>query len=318
MTTKQLTEETKTFSLNVVPEFSFAMQGNEGEQKKQRTFSGLAYSGEKIDGHWYWGDLVFDLSTMSVPNKLPALLDHDAGKRCGYVTAFNIDQTAGFNVAGNLLSNKYGSEVTNDSDEGFPWQMSVRIDPGSVEEVNSGNTVIVNGRSFNGPITIFRNSTISEVSFTALGWDSNTTATALSKQNQLSKEQDMAMTDAEKKELDDLKAANTALQAENAGFKDQFSKLQADKRMGEVEAFYKETKQEFSADSDEVKAFAAMPEALFKSTTDTLKAQFAKTPATVNPNLFSHQAQTGGEVPGSTTASKESPLLADAKKRSGK
>jgi hypothetical protein len=42
-----------------------------------------------------------------------------------------------------LLSNKYGQEVAQDSDEGYPWQMSVYIDPGSIEEVERGEVVLM-------------------------------------------------------------------------------------------------------------------------------------------------------------------------------
>jgi len=309
-------QDKNTFSLLSTPQFTFSKQDS-GDTKKKRCFSGIAYSGEEITGHWYWGNLVFDLSTMSVPDKLPALLDHDSSKRCGYVTEHTIDSSTGFSVGGNLLSNQYGTEVSNDSDDGFPWQMSVRIDPGSVEEVKAGNNVVVNNKTFSGPITIFRNSTISEVSFTALGWDTKTSAVALSKKpDQFSKESNMAMTDDERKEMDKLKADLDAANELNRNLTEQFSKQKTDKRLADIAAFCKDTGQEFKADSEETKSFAAMSDTVFESSTALLKAQFSKMKTnTVNNSLFSHTATSGTEQSG-TTASQESPLLKNAKQRS--
>lgn len=309
-------QDKNTFTLTTKPEFSFSNMENETEKKK-RSFSGVAYSGEKITGHWYWGDLVFDLSTMSVPNKLPALLDHLSSQRCGFVENYSINDNEGFTVKGTLLSNKHGREISDDSDEGFPWQMSVRINPGSVEEVASNTSVSVNGRMFQGPITVFRNSNISEVSFTALGWDSNTSAVALSKQSTLqSKEHNMAMTEQEQNDFNKLQQDVERLTAENAALVAQFSKAREDKRLDEIKSFCKDTNQEFVADSEETKAFSAMSDDVFLSSTNMLKAQFSKiNNSNKNSLLFSHQANEG-EVQGGTTTSQESPLVKNAKERS--
>ncbi len=33
------------------------------------------------------------------------------------------------------MSNEFGAQVAQDSDDGFPWQMSVRIEPTAIEEI---------------------------------------------------------------------------------------------------------------------------------------------------------------------------------------
>lgn len=319
---RQLTQENSQFSLDVVPQFS--MTPGEGGAKAKRTFSGVAYSGGMIENHWYWGQLVFDLESMSVPAKLPALIDHDRAQRAGYVTTSNVDINTGLTVTGNLLSNQAGSQVASDSDEGFPWQMSVHITPNSVEEVAQGASVVVNGKTLTGPVTIFRNTKITEVSFTATGWDSNTTATALSKKpsgeqsTQFNKEQ--PMTEQEKADFDKLKADNLALTAANEELTKKFSNIVAEKRTADIKQLFSETGQEFKADAEEVLAFSKMDDASFAATSAALKAQFSKLnklTAGAGSNLFSHQANSEGHGSG-LDASQESPLVANAKERAKK
>ena len=67
-------------------------------------------------------------------------------------------------------------EVAKLSDEGFPWQMSVHIDPERVEKLSKNKTTFVNGQKVTGPANIFRNSKIREVSFTPTGMDDRTHA----------------------------------------------------------------------------------------------------------------------------------------------
>src|SRR5881394_76709 len=59
----------------------------EGEKRK---FEGVAYSGEAIEGHWYWGNVVFDLATTKSPKKLPMLMSHDRDKIAGFADQVTI------------------------------------------------------------------------------------------------------------------------------------------------------------------------------------------------------------------------------------
>lgn len=323
MNKKELNQENSQFALNLVPNFTFA-QDAQGNETKKRLFSGIAYSGGMIENHWYWGQLVFDLETMSVPAKLPALIDHDRSKRAGYVTSFAKDVQNGLSVAGNLLTNESGSAVASDSDEGFPWQMSVHITPNSVEEVSQGASVVVNGKTFTGPVTIFRNSTIQEVSFTATGWDSNTTATALSKKplgeqfSQNDKEFDMNELEKAQARILELESAETKFTNDLAAANEELAKLKTEKRLTAVENLFSATGQEFKADAEDVLAFCKMDELSFETTAKTLKNQFSKFKNLEDKsNLFSHHAEDGQEQ-GGTKASQESPLLKDAKQRASK
>lgn len=103
------------------------------EGKKKRTFSGVAYSGEVITDHWYWDRIIFDLDSMQIKGRIPALLDHSTRQRAGAINSHSIDHQNGLTVSGDLMSNEFGTQVAQDSDDGFPWQMSVRIDPSAIE-----------------------------------------------------------------------------------------------------------------------------------------------------------------------------------------
>src|SRR5574343_1062263 len=148
--------------------------------KKKRTFSGVAYSGEVITDHWYWNQVIFDLDSMQIKGRIPALLEHSSYQRAGAIESHAISYESVLTVSGILLSNEFGAQVASDSDDGFPWQMSVRIEPSSIVEIQAGNTVTVNGKLLHGPITVFRGGRIREVSFCALGADENTMAVAAS------------------------------------------------------------------------------------------------------------------------------------------
>ncbi len=168
-------------------QYTFAIQslnfaeGDPEDRKKPRTISGVAYSGGLIPHPFWFGGVVFDLSSTKAKNKLPLLLDHDPARRAGFTK--KVEVTDKITVQGSMLSNEDAKGIVSDADEGFPWQMSVRITPKNSMELSEGASEMVNGRKVKGPATIFRNSVISEISFTPIGVDANTSAQMLSKEN---------------------------------------------------------------------------------------------------------------------------------------
>ena len=264
----------------------------EADGKKKRTFSGVAYSGEVITDHWYWDRVVFDLDSMQINGRIPALLEHSSRQRAGAINTYTIDHQNGLQVQGDLMSNEFGAQVAQDSDDGFPWQMSVRIEPSSVEDIQADASVSVNGKIHQGPITVFRGGRIREVSFCALGADSNTNAVAASHNPNQSTKEDTSV---------DLEQANARIAEQNteiSNLKEQVKQFAADKREAEIKALETELKKEFSAE-DKTK-FSALDDTSFGFMASQLR-QFSvpveqKTPG-VNPalaHLFSHQA-TGGQ-----------------------
>lgn len=268
----------------------------EQEGKKKRTFSGIAYSGEVITDHWYWDRIIFDLDSMSIKGRIPALLDHSSRQRAGAINTHSINHQSGLTVSGDLMTNEFGTQVAQDSDDGFPWQMSVRIDPSAIEEIQAGASVTVNGKVHQGPITVFRGGRIREVSFCALGADDNTNAVAASHSpKNFNQPEDTNVT-----ELEQAQAKAKALQDQVDALTEQNKQFAAAKREAEITALGKDLGKEFSAEDitemknldDSAFAFSAKHLRQFAAT----KPPEQKTPG-VNPafqHLFSHQA-TGGE-----------------------
>lgn len=275
------------------------------EEGKKRTFTGVAYSGEVIQGHYYWGDVIFDLNTIQMKTPLGALIDHDTGRRAGVVRNFTKDNQGGLKVSGDLLSNKNGQEVAQDSDEGYPWEMSVYIVPGSIEEVDRGE-VEVNGKTLKAPITIFRNGVIREVSFCALGADDNTSAVAASHTpKQFNKQEDTDVTELEKE-----KAARIEAEQQRDAAQNELKQFKETKRTEDIASLEAELKTQFSA--EDKTAYTAMDDTTFAFASKQLR-QFSaggqggqQTPATTPTNqpnpalahLFIHQANGGNQGQG--------------------
>lgn len=253
--------------------------------KKKRTFSGVAYSGEVITDHWYWKQVIFDLDSMQIKGRIPALLEHSSYQRAGAIESHSISYESGLTVSGILLSNEFGAQVASDSDDGFPWQMSVRIEPSSIDEIQAGNTVTVNGKLLHGPITVFRGGRIREVSFCALGADENTMAVAAS-HNPNNPNEDTDVT-----ELEQVKDALKQAETERDNALNELKQFKAEKRNDDISALEKELKTQFSA--EDKAAYTAMDDTTFAFAAKQLRQFSAKnTPANAGPaHLFTHQAK---------------------------
>lgn len=270
----------------------------EQEGKKKRTFSGTAYSGEVITDHWYWDRIIFDLDSMQLKGRIPALLEHRSSQRAGAINTHSISHQTGLTVSGDLMSNEFGTQVAQDSDDGFPWQMSVRIDPSAIEEIQAGSSVSVNGKSHQGPITVFRGGRIREVSFCALGADDNTNAVAASHApKNFNQPEDTDVTELEKAQarIQELETKNSELETQNKQFA-------AAKREAEITALGKDLGKEFSA--EDITEMKALVESAFAFSAKQLR-QFSagnQPPAGQQQqqipshfqHLFTHQA-TGGQ-----------------------
>lgn len=152
-----------------------------GDGEKKPTFEMVANSGKPILGHWYWGNLGIDLEGVKCKKRMPVLKDHDPDQRIGFTVANEVVAKTGMVVRGELLpSSVLAQQIRQESREGFPWQASVHLRPLKIERIQEGETAEVNGYTLVGPGHVFRKSECREVSFTALGADSETSASALS------------------------------------------------------------------------------------------------------------------------------------------
>lgn len=276
---------------------------NAAEEGKRRKFEGVGYSGQMIENHWWWGNVIFDLDTMTVPKPLAILLDHDSGQRVAVATDNSISNERGLVLSGQMMTNDTAKSVAQDSDDGFPWQMSVHISPSAIEYVESGEKM-VNGHMYRAPFVILKNSTIREVSFCSVGQDANTTARAFSLRNTNQTTTAKAFSKGEHQEGDpmDLQMAQaritelegqlTAVTAE----RDKFSKAA---RTEQIKNLFSVIGREYKDDDADVLAFAALPDVGFAATDKMLREQFSKQPTTTKPtvpaHLFSHQANCGTE-----------------------
>ena len=155
-------------------------KGNDSEGENAKTKASiLGYSGGIIKDHWWWDDLVIDISGISFKKKTyPVLQDHDTDKRLGITKKPNTDNNQLMFPDVDLLSNDLVDKFVQDSDQGFPFEASIYAVPTSIERVNEDEVVEVNGFSFKGPGTVWRKCQFKEVSVCVFGWDSNTNSEA--------------------------------------------------------------------------------------------------------------------------------------------
>ena len=257
------------------------------EGKKKRTFSGIAYSGEPIVDHWYWDRIIFDLDSLQIKGRIPALLEHRTSQRAGAINSHSISHEKGLEISGDLLSNEFGTQVAQDSDDGFPWQMSVRIEPSKTEEIAADQSVFVNGKNYQGPITVFRGGRIREVSFCALGADDNTSAVAAShKPKKFNQQEDTNVT-----ELEQAKEAQKQAEKQRDDALAELNKFKADQRAENIASLQKELNTTFSA--EDLKSYTDMDDAVFAFTTKQLRQFSGKQESQkqgLPSHLFSHQA----------------------------
>mgnify|MGYP001007536315 FL=1 len=198
-----------------------------GRADEVRTFKGTANSGKPFG---YGGtQTVVDFEGLRHKASVPVLLEHSPLKMAGVCS---LSVTAdGLIAEGSLLSNEFGTQIAEAADQGFPWEMSVYAQAASYEELAAGAVLSVNGNEVTGPAVILRRCTIREVSFTAVGVDSETEAVVLSDGSPLpdifKQPLELSMTPEEKQAFDNLKAEVDTLKAEKA---------EAEKKLKEAEA----------------------------------------------------------------------------------
>ncbi len=278
-----------------------AIEVPKAEEGQKRKFKGTAYAGGRVDGHWYWGrsGVVFDLDGIEIDKPAALLEEHFSSSRIGVVQT--VDTNGKIDVAGDFLTNAKAQEIVQDSDDGFPFQMSMMIDPGSIEEVLQGKTVTVNGQVFEGPITIFRQNRIREFTICSTGADRNTSIKAFSgKANPNPTKEDTDVT-----ELEKVQQAKEQAERERDDALAELKQFKAQKRADEIAALETELKTQFSA--EDKTAYTNMDDSVFSFTAKQLRqfsagntpqpaAQQPQPAPNVNPafaHLFSHQANPG-------------------------
>ena len=162
--------------------FACEMQlGDNGDGAKTAPVTMVARTGDAIQ-HWYWGQVVHDLDGMKM-RKPRIRIDycHQSDVPMGYVN--KADTSSGdLVVSGALIprDDKPGdmvSEVLFYGRQGVPYEASIDFrDEMTVEEVEPGVEVEVNGRSYVGPLTIIREWYLRSMGICPDGADPNTSA----------------------------------------------------------------------------------------------------------------------------------------------
>ncbi len=254
----------------------------------QGKIDGVAYSGDAIFDQ-YWGQIIFDLSSIESKDKVPVLMHHDPQQIVGFG---HLEITDSLKIKGQLVSTNEADYVKKLSSEGFPWQMSVHIEPKEISEIFPDQKETINGREIIGPAVVFKNSLIREVSFTPTPVDVNTPASVFSFSKSIEKkigEFKMACA-CENKDNKQFDAADTAkvqadLDAANAKIADLEAQLQAmkDEDVKEAkDAKMSALKTEFSVDGEELEALSSMSDKQIELYRKTFSA---KKTETINPDL---------------------------------
>lgn len=141
---------------------------------KRPSFRMVAYTGAPVVVGGFSMPVVVDLAGAKVRDPLVILRDHDPGRVIGQATG-EIGP-AGLVLAGIVTGDDADAQtVVTHARNGFKWQASIGATIDASATVREGETVIVNGRTLAGPLLVAKRTTISEVSFVAMGADDMTT-----------------------------------------------------------------------------------------------------------------------------------------------
>lgn len=189
----------------------------------------------KPHGHHMWGNMVLDMSRGKVGKQKKSILcEHNPLLIAGCTDRMAIGED-GKMVAEGYLTDKtdIGRERMALLSEGHPFEVSCYVVPKRVVRLSEGQTREVNGRQVEGPLHVFQDWKVREVSLCALGADERTSAVALSDTGkgevevhlvgaEGSEEKGITMTDEEKKALlkaqeDEAKDEDTDTNEEDSG-----------------------------------------------------------------------------------------------------
>lgn len=149
----------------------YLKQEASSEELKSGKVRGVAYTGAVIKEHGFLKNLVIDMSTLKVAKeKTPLLRDHNPTQIAGHV-GVTVGEQVTFEGS---LSKKtaHGNEILELSEEDFPWEVSMGIFGGELQEFENGH---FNGQDISHGIALV-NGTIREISLLALGADGETVA----------------------------------------------------------------------------------------------------------------------------------------------
>jgi len=166
-------------------------EGATGAAPGPRRFTIAAYTGEPVHLWNFDRPVVIDLASADISvQSIPALYDHcpDENYIVGQVQTLTIDgpgRTPPLTATGIITPRAtppaegeidYARRVIERADAGYQWQASVGGSQTSLEQVEAGVQVSLNGRTYTGPLLIARGVSFREISFVVIGADRRTSA----------------------------------------------------------------------------------------------------------------------------------------------
>ena len=144
-------------------------------------FEAVILSGEPID---HWHRFVVDLSSIA-PHKPRLTVDYNHNDELiiGYGENFHVTPE-GLKSTGKLTPGSFADEIIKHWKSGVPFEASVVIDLDNATETRVGadSSTVVNGRTYQGPISVYANVPLEGFSICPHGADKFTTFTLLSKE----------------------------------------------------------------------------------------------------------------------------------------
>lgn len=139
------------------------------------TFSVKSYNGGPLVVKGYPLPVVVDLAGLEYAKSVVANLDHDAAQRVGHVTEM-VNDGSSLSLIGRISgTSPAAKEVLDNHKNGYPWQASIEAMPTApVEQVGKGQSVIVNGQTFSGPLLVARKAKLYGFAFLSRGADEST------------------------------------------------------------------------------------------------------------------------------------------------
>lgn len=130
----------------------------------------VAYTGSPIYS-FFWGEVIIDIKGIAAKAPMPLLRSHDHLRIAGKVTRTSKNNQG-------LLAEADVSETIEDGKavaallrEEIPLQASVGVWARDIQELEKGESDWVNGQQVEGPMIIWRQSAVREISVVALGAD---------------------------------------------------------------------------------------------------------------------------------------------------
>jgi len=139
-------------------------------------FSMVAYTGGVMRIAGFPHPVVVDLEGLRVDRQdIPVRLDHNPRQGVGHTQRVVVEN--GQVIAEGLVSRdtSWARDVARSAVNGFPWQASIGAVVIDAQFVPNGQSVTVNGRTFDGPVHVVRQALLKEISFVDSGADAKTT-----------------------------------------------------------------------------------------------------------------------------------------------